>query len=314
MSTAGRVGADARTDDGTDDGRVVVIGDALIDELRDDAGVREFVGGAALNVAVGLARLGVPTTLLAMVGEDEDGDTIRAFLETHGVELIQTASPHGSSRAVSERVDGEPHYIFNTAAQNRHVDFGPEEREAIENARLVVVSCFPFDNDAESNALEEAVADGSKLVVDPNPREAMMADRERFERNALRLAGRSLLVKVGDDDAPFLGADGLGALVPDLVRRGTHVVLATEGRAGARIVDGEVDVSSGIASLPGAIVDTMGAGDASLASVVADVVRAGRPTDADAWSRVLDRAMLVAAATCRAEGALLRTPDGFTRM
>ena len=31
---------------------VVVIGDALIDELRDDGrvGVREFVGGAALNV------------------------------------------------------------------------------------------------------------------------------------------------------------------------------------------------------------------------------------------------------------------------
>ena len=46
---------------------VVVIGDALIDELRDDAGVKEFVGGAALNVAVGLSRLGVPTTLIAMV-------------------------------------------------------------------------------------------------------------------------------------------------------------------------------------------------------------------------------------------------------
>ena len=39
--------------------RVVVIGDALIDELRDDSGVREFVWGAALNVAVGLTRLGV---------------------------------------------------------------------------------------------------------------------------------------------------------------------------------------------------------------------------------------------------------------
>lgn len=307
MDTAGRVGADARTDDG----RVVVIGDALIDELRDDTGTREFVGGAALNVAVGLSRLGVPTTLLAMVGDDEDGVTIRAFLDTHGVELIQTASPHGSSRAVSERVDGEPHYVFNAAAQNRHVDFGAAERAAIADARLVVVSCFPFDVDAESAALEEAVGDGSKLVVDPNPREAMMADRESFERNALRIAGRSLLVKVGDDDAPFLGADGLAALVPDLVTRGTRVVLATEGRAGARIVDGDVDVSSGIASLPGAIVDTMGAGDASLASVVADLVRGGRPVDAEAWDVVLDRAMQVAAATCRSEGALLRTPDGF---
>ena len=46
---------------------VVVIGDALIDEIRDGTGVRELVGGAALNVAVGLRRLGVPTTLIAMV-------------------------------------------------------------------------------------------------------------------------------------------------------------------------------------------------------------------------------------------------------
>ena len=35
---------------------IVVIGDALIDELRDEHGVREFVGGAALNVAVGLSK------------------------------------------------------------------------------------------------------------------------------------------------------------------------------------------------------------------------------------------------------------------
>lgn len=314
MSTAGHIETDARADDPADDGRVVVIGDALIDELRDAAGTREFVGGAALNVAVGLARLGVQTTLLAMVGDDADGATIRAFLDTHGVELIATASPHGSSRAVSERVDGEPRYVFNAAAQNRHIDFGARERAAIVAARFVVVSCFPFDDEAEAAALAEAVGDGSTLIVDPNPREAMMSDRGRFERNALDLAGRSLLVKVGDDDAPFLGAAGLGDLVPGLIGRGTRIVLATEGRAGARIVDGDIDVSSGIASLPGGIIDTMGAGDASLASVVADLVRAGRPADAAAWTLVLDRAMLVAAATCRSEGALLQTPDGFARI
>jgi fructokinase len=306
MSTTAGVEDDAPTAPG----RVVVIGDALIDELRDETGTREFVGGAALNVATGLARLGVPTTLLAMVGEDADGERIRAFLRTHGVELVATGSPHGSSRAVSERVDGEPRYAFNLAAQNRRVAFGPAERAAIAAAPAVVVSCFPFDDDAQTAALEEAVA-GSRLIVDPNPREAMMTDPGRFEVNALRVSGSSMLVKVGDDDAPFLGSPGLAALVPTLVEGGADIVLATEGRAGARIVDGGIGVSSGIASLPGPIVDTMGAGDASLASVVADLVRGGRPTDEAAWSAVLDRAMVVAAATCRAEGALLQTPESL---
>ena len=103
---------------------VVVIGDALIDELRDDHGVREFVGGAALNVAVGLTRLGVPATLIAMVGDDEAGAHIRAYLEDYGVALIATPSPHGSSRAVSTRAGGgEPVYVFNDAAKNRRIHF-----------------------------------------------------------------------------------------------------------------------------------------------------------------------------------------------
>ena len=52
---------------------VVVIGDGLIDEIRDDDGVRTFVGGAALNVAVGLTVLGVPATLVCTLGADDEG-------------------------------------------------------------------------------------------------------------------------------------------------------------------------------------------------------------------------------------------------
>ena len=77
--------------------RVVVIGDALIDELRDPHGVREFIGGAALNVAVGLSVLGVPTTLIAMVGDDEPGDRIRELLDAYRVELLATPSPLGTA-------------------------------------------------------------------------------------------------------------------------------------------------------------------------------------------------------------------------
>lgn len=88
--------------------QVVVVGDALIDELRNGDLVREFVGGAALNVAAGLAILGVRTTLIAMIGDDADGERIRSFLTSFGVELVPTIGPRGSSRAVSDRTEGEP--------------------------------------------------------------------------------------------------------------------------------------------------------------------------------------------------------------
>ncbi len=298
------------TESGTNGREVVVIGDALIDEIHRDGAVSEYVGGAALNVAVGLSTLGIETSLIAMVGDDEDGATIRRFLDRHGVRLIPTSGPLGSSRGVSARRDGEPFYVFNAAARARRIRFGAAERAAMDAATLVVVSCFPFDDVEQSDELMASVANStSRLVIDPNPRESMMHDAGRFRATFDRLALRSLLVKVGDDDAALLYGNSVDELSSRLLADGAPAVLATAGRHGA-----SVETSSGviatepIAALPGPIVDTMGAGDATLASVIQSILADGFPADDERWHEVLRRAMLIAAATCRHEGALLRQP------
>ena len=293
--------------------RAVVIGDALIDELRDDHGVREFVGGAALNVAVGLARLGVPATLIAMVGDDEAGARIRSYLADFGVQLLATPSPRGSSRAVSTRSGGgEPTYVFNDAAQHRAVHLGADERAALDAASVIAISCFPFDDVAQTLALSHAVrASGSPLAIDVNPREGMMHDRAEFVRGFEQLAAGAALVKIGEDDAELLYGEPLDALRARLIDAGAGAVLATQGRAGATIEAGPDVVTRPISDLPGRIVDTMGAGDAAFATVIAAMIDAA-PTDAEAWGAALQRAMDVAAATCRFEGALLRLPSALT--
>lgn len=292
----------------------MVVGDALIDELRDDLGVREFVGGAALNVAVGVARLGVPTTLIAMVGDDDAGARIRAYLADFGVELLATPSAHGSSRAVSERAGGaEPVYVFNDAAQARRIHFGDAERAAIADAPITVVSCFPFDEVAQAAEFATAVrASQTRLVIDPNPRTGMMRDLAEFVAGFEDLAPRASLVKIGDDDAHLLFGESLDDSVERMRELGVPVVLATRGADGAFVraeVLGDDELVAPIAHLPGRIVDTMGAGDATLSAVVAALATDGDPGDAAAWREKLDQAMLIAAATCRFEGALLRTPS-----
>ena len=288
-------------------GRVVVIGDALIDELRDDNGVREFVGGAALNVAVGIARLGLPTALIAMVGDDAAGAHIRSYLEDFGVELLASPSAFGSSRAVSVRAGGaEPVYEFNEAAQKRRVRFGEAEHAAIADAPIVVVSCFPFDDVAQTLELAGAVAE-ARLVIDPNPRSGMLRDRVEFVRGFEALAARAELVKVGDDDAALLYGAPLDELRAHLIDLGVDAVVATQGAGGASVEAGEIIVTRPISHLPGHVVDTMGAGDAVLAVFAAALVDAP-PDEEEAWGDVLQRAMDVAAATCRFEGALLRLP------
>lgn len=295
--------------------RVVVVGDALIDELRDDNGVREFVGGAALNVAVGLTRLGVPATLIAMVGDDEPGSRIRSYLADYGVELLATPSPLGTARAVSTRSGGgEPEYVFNEASQQRRIQFGDREQAAMKDAALVVVSCFAFDDTAQADELTGAISSaGIAVAVDPNPRAGMMRDYEEFVRGFESLAARSALVKVGEDDAALLYDDTLDALRARLIDLGAAAVLATQGASGATIEAGEVTVTHPISSLPGRIVDTMGAGDAAFAATVAALAD-DAPGSEDEWARVLATAMDVAAATCRFEGALLRTPAALQAM
>lgn len=289
---------------------MVVIGDALIDEIRDDAGVRELVGGAALNVAVGLRRLGVPTTLIAMVGDDEAGGHIREYLSDHGVRLIASEAPLGSSRAIVQRAaNGEPQYVFNEAAQKRSVRYSDEARQAIADAGLVAISCFPFDVPTEVDALVDALGD-ARVAVDPNPRTGMLSDREEFVRGFERLAASAAVVKVGADDAAILYDGDLDALRARLRALGAAAVLATAGADGATIDADAGIVSAPIAQLPGAVIDTVGAGDATLAAVSEGLVAAS-PSDVGEWGSLLRRAMDVAAATCRAEGGLLRTPESL---
>jgi fructokinase len=288
----------------------VVIGDALIDEIRDDNGLREFVGGAALNVAVGLARLGVDATLIAMVGDDEPGERIRAYLTDFGVTLIATEAPYGTARAVSTRsAAGEPVYVFNEAAQRRSIRFDGEAGTAIRDASLIAVSCMALDDLDQVASLASAVeASDAVFAIDPNPRTGMMRDISLFVSGFERLAAKATLVKVGADDAEMLYGMPVDALRVRLLSQGALAVLATEGAAGASIEAGEIVVTAPISPLPGRIVDTMGAGDAVFASVLADMLAHPARTREE-WSEVLHRAMDAAAATCRFEGALLRLPS-----
>ena len=97
---------------------VLVVGDANVDlvlrgdvvprfgqveQLIDHAGL--VLGGSASIVAAGLARLGVPTTLAAVVGDDEFGRFTRGALADAGVEVasvrVDPSTPTGISVILS---------------------------------------------------------------------------------------------------------------------------------------------------------------------------------------------------------------------
>lgn len=284
---------------------VLVLGDVLIDELRTPTGSVDVPGGSALNVAVGLAALGVPSVLAGMVGADAAGTLLRSHLAQHGVPLLATAAPWGTGRAVSDRTDGEPRYSFSPASRSRTLVPSAALRRAAERAATVVVSGFPFDVPAEVETLRDLVRPGARLMIDANPRPGLLHEAPAFADGLLELAARAALVKIGTEDAELVFGLGLADTTERLLAAGAEAVLETAGPQGAALVRREGRTAVPIAPATGPIVDTMGAGDATFAVIVA-ALAAG---DADPHA-VLTRAMAVAAATIRAEGGLLRLPTG----
>ena len=98
-------------------------------------------------------------------------------------------------------------------------------------------------------------------------------------------------------------------LVEPLFDRGVEIVLLTRGKLGAGIFTRTgLNAAAPATRLASPIVDTMGAGDATLASVIAFILVEGMPQDNEGWRACLTQAMNIAAATCRFAGAALARP------
>src|SRR6476646_729127 len=87
---------------------IVVAGESLIDIVVDaDGDATEAVGGAAINVAVGLARLDTPTILITPNGHDERGGRVVEQVTSAGAEIIAGPTDSGRTSTATARLDAE---------------------------------------------------------------------------------------------------------------------------------------------------------------------------------------------------------------
>ena len=68
--------------------RVLVIGESLVDVVRTAGTEARHAGGSPMNVAYGLAQLGVLVDLLTRMGFDADGGLIASHLSKAGVRVL----------------------------------------------------------------------------------------------------------------------------------------------------------------------------------------------------------------------------------
>jgi fructokinase len=292
---------------------VLSIGDGIIDAVELAPGrVERFPGGAALNLAVGIARLGLTSQLATRYGLDRDGFLLDRYLRQEGVRVFNPPNVDFTGVVRSSREDGEPTYHFTPTMFRRRILFDEAMLQAIGSADAVAVNSFPFDNRRETDALVAALRRaGGLVVVDPNPRPRLIADIAAYRAGAERAMAVASIAKLSDEDALLLYDRPAGEVVDRLFAMGVEAVLLTHGSAGAGVASrAGLAVSVGIARSEGPVVDTMGAGDATLATAIAFILRRGMPSTEAAWHECLTEAMRVAAATCASPGGSLVLPAG----
>jgi fructokinase len=287
---------------------IVVVGEALIDVVVDaEGGTSETPGGSPLNVAVGLARLGVPARLVTQIGHDSRGSLLVRHLESSGAVVSAHPTSTGRTSVATAHLDpaGAARYDFDL-----EWSLPPQDLPA---THLLQVGSLGALLDPGSTAVldlvEQALARGVPVSYDVNLRESFVDDRERVQRLVTGLATRCTVVKLSDEDAAALdpGRDPIEVARSLLGGEHTRLVLLTAGAEGATALAQGVEVSA--RPRPVEVVDTVGAGDAFMAATLAQLHEIGAyraprstPTAKD-LERILRGAGEVAAITCERRGA-----------
>jgi fructokinase len=295
---------------------ITVVGESLVDVVLRPGSAEPTVhpGGSPANVAVALSRLGQPVALITQIGADADGALLQEHLARNGVEVVRagpTSVPTSRALAYLD-ASGAATYEFAVSWDVR----GPR---LVDGSAALHVGSLGLALEPGARAvlhLVETVSRRGDVVVsyDPNLRASLTSDQSQAVATAERVARAAHIVKLSDEDLAFL----YPSTTPEQFARRLfsaesgmgQLLVVTRGAQGAMVATHTSSVS--IAAVPVRVVDTVGAGDAFMAALLAGLAEAGllsplelvvgsaRP---DVLHRVVGQAMAAAALTCGRAGA-----------
>lgn len=282
---------------------VVVIGEALVDIVEDGGRSTEHVGGSPANVALGLGRLGRHVTFLTQIGDDPRGARIGAHLAESEV-FVRSLVVGGSTSSATARIQPGGHavYDFDIAWDSFTVRALPPTRIIHTGS----IAAFLEPGAADVRDLLRLRA-GAMVTFDPNIRPALVGPREGALRVFEKTARMCTVIKMSDEDADYLypGADVDGVL-DILLSFGAQLAVMTNGARGAVLASGQDRVRIGAS--PVDVVDTIGAGDTFMVSLIDSLLDAP-PAGAEQLAEMGRKAARLASVTVSRAGADLPWAD-----
>lgn len=267
---------------------ILCCGEALIDMIPKPTtggpdGYVPHTGGATLNSALALGRLGVRAGVVSGVSTDLFGQQLVAAMQESNVssdDLIRSDRP--TTLAFVQMVDGHASYSFydeNSAGRMIHPDDLPQLKSDVSAMLFGGISLCAEPAASTYLALMEREAAGRVIMLDPNIRPGFIDDMDGYRARLERMIELADIVKVSDEDLNWIypGPDSLVQKVAKLRSAGPTMVILTRGGDGASafMSDG-AEVSAPVERVE--VVDTVGAGDTFNAGVLASLSEQGALT------------------------------------
>lgn len=254
--------------------RILVIGEALIDIIRESAGAHvEHVGGSPANVAVGLARLDHKVRLATTIGTDERGRRIADHLRRHRVKLTSSSVTADPTSTAQVTVDdqGQASYEFGITWDPSPIKTGKRTTHVHAGSLATVLE----PGAGRVRALLAEKRPTATISYDPNIRPGVMGDLDHIRTLVEELLPLIDVVKASSDDLVLLWPDrSLEEVIDTWLDAGPALVVVTRGAEGVVFRHR----SGSLMSLPAPaieVVDTVGAGDSFMAGLISGLVSLG---------------------------------------
>lgn len=299
---------------------VLVCGEAIVDLFvgREGEAMRSepVLGGSPFNVAIGLARLGVPTSFFGGLSSDVFGEAIRARLRSEAIDTglavetdrLTTISVVGTDAA------GHPTYAFHGEGKaDRSIGIADLPATLGSDIRAIVMGSYTLAVEpvaAAHLALARREGAARLISIDPNLRPTVTPDLDRWRRQFAAFLPCAGVIKASEED---LGIAFPGTSHRDLMESwfaaGAALCVVTHGANGAVAWRPGRDpvVEAGRPIEP---VDTVGAGDSFHAALLARLDQLGALSreavstlDDAHLSQILSFAVTASAITCTRRGA-----------
>jgi len=258
---------------------VVVVGSANLDlvatldhlpkpgETIVALGYAEHAGGKGVNQAVACARMGARTAFVGCVGNDDAGVFLRGVLENEGIDttMLRVVDMPTGRAFINVDSRGENEIVVVSGA-NTQVGIA-HDALVLPIARMVLMQ-LEIPLTTVRNALQLARRNGALTVLNPAPFKALDA------------GVLSLVDVIVPNETESAACGGTQALLD----AGVKTVLTTLGERGA-IINTHTSATS-IAPHKVVAVDTVGAGDAFIGALSAELARGATINDAAAVGAV----------------------------